>query len=216
MIEMEYNTLRVPRGGEFELTLTDGTVITLNSDSEVRYPVKFSGEERRIYLSGEAFLDVAKDAKHPFIVAVGNSEIRVLGTSFNVQAYATEGKVFTTLVEGAVEMSSGNEKIKLNPGEQCVADSTGILTKHKVDTELYTGWKEGKLIFREQTLETVMKTLARWYNIEVIFENPEAKKILFTGNVRRYDSFEKILKMLEVTGDTRFEVNGNKVSVKDK
>ena len=210
---IEYNTLRVPQGGEFELMLADGTVVILNSDSEVRYPVKFAGSERRIYLSGEAFLEVAEDKKHPFIVTVEDSEIRVLGTSFNVQAYPDEKEVFTTLVTGTVEIVSGGQNIRLSPGEQGVIDSIGSLSKHDVDTELYTGWKEGKLVFCEQTLETVMKIISRWYNIEVFFENPEAKKILFTGNVMRYDNFEKILEMLEITGDTRFRIEGNNVFV---
>lgn len=210
---IEYNTLRVPSGGEFELILADGTVVILNSDSEVRYPVKFVGNERRIYLSGEAFLEVTEDKRRPFIVTVENSEIRVLGTSFNVHAYPDEKEVFTTLVTGAVEIVSGGKNIRLSPGEQGVIDSIGGLSKHDVDTELYTGWKEGKLIFCEETLESVMKIISRWYNVEVFFENPESKKILFTGNVMRYDNFEKILEMLEITGDTRFRIEGNSVFV---
>ena len=148
VVEEHYNTLRVPRGGEYSITLSDGTVVYLNSESELRYPVKFVGEDRRVYLSGEAYFDVTQDKAHPFIVDVKNSTVRVLGTSFDVRAYADENEVLTTLVQGSVRFSAGNKSVILKPGEQAVLDKSGRVENRKVDTYLYTAWKDGVFAFK--------------------------------------------------------------------
>lgn len=146
VVEERYNTLRVPRGGEYSITLSDGTIVYLNAESELRYPVKFVGEDRRVYLFGEAYFDVVHDKAHPFVVDVKNSTVRVLGTSFDVRAYADEDEVLTTLVQGSVRFSAGKESVILEPGEQVVLDKSGRLETREVDTYLYTAWKDGVLL----------------------------------------------------------------------
>ena len=140
VVEERYNTLRVPRGGEYSITLSDGTIVYLNSESELRYPVNFVGRDRRVYLSGEAYFDVVQDEAHPFIVDMGNSSVRVLGTSFDVRAYADEDEVLTTLVQGSVKFSAGKEFVTLEPGKQAVLGKSGSIETREVDTYLYTAW----------------------------------------------------------------------------
>ena len=176
VVEERYNTLRVPRGGEYSITLSDGTIVYLNAESELRYPVKFVGEDRQVYLSGEAYFDVVHDKTHPFVVDVKNSTVRVLGTSFDVRAYADEDEVLTTLVQGSVRFSAGKESVILGPGEQAVLDKSGRVETREVDTYLYTAWKDGVFAFKRQRLEEVMKVVARWYDVNVFWENVLKKR----------------------------------------
>ena len=144
VVEERYNTLRVPRGGEYSITLSDGTIVYLNAESELRYPVKFVGEDRRVYLSGEAYFDVVHDKAHPFVVDVKNSTVRVLGTSFDVRAYADEDEVLTTLVQGSVRFSAGKESVILEPGEQVVLDKAGRL---ETERWILICTRLGKMVF---------------------------------------------------------------------
>jgi len=214
--ELQYNTLRIPRGGEYSITLSDGTVVNMNSESELRYPVRFAGDERKVFLSGEAYFDVVSDENHPFIVELKKSEVRVLGTSFDIRAYEDEEIVMTTLVQGKVAFSSGDKEVILTPGEQCVLDQAGGMEKRHVDTYLYTAWKEGVFAFRQERLEEIMKTVARWYNVNVFWENESQKEVTFTGKMRRYDDFSKIVTMLEMTGNTEFEIKGNNIFIRER
>ncbi len=216
VVEEHYNTLRVPRGGEYSITLSDGTVVYLNSESELRYPVKFVGEDRRVYLSGEAYFDVTQDKAHPFIVDVKNSTVRVLGTSFDVRAYADENEVLTTLVQGSVRFSAGNKSVILKPGEQAVLDKSGRVENRKVDTYLYTAWKDGVFAFKKQRLEEIMKVVARWYDVNVFWENASQKEVTFTGKMKRYDDFSKVVEILEMTGNTEFVVKENNIFIREK
>ena len=216
VVEEHYNTLRVPRGGEYSITLSDGTVVYLNSESELRYPVKFVGEDRRVYLSGEAYFDVTQDKAHPFIVDVKNSTVRVLGTSFDVRAYADENEVLTTLVQGSVRFSAGNKSVILKPGEQAVLDKSGRVENRKVDTYLYTAWKDGVFAFNKQRLEEIMKVVARWYDVNVFWENASQKEVTFTGKMKRYDDFSKVVEILEMTGNTEFVVKENNIFIREK
>ena len=204
--EMQYNILRIPRGGEYTVVLQDGTAVQLNSASELRYPVQFVGDERRVYLSGEAYFEVAKDSRHPFIVETGNTEIEVLGTSFNISAYAEEQRTETTLVEGAVRFSAGGGEVTLAPGEQGVWDAAGRLDKREVDVYPYIAWTEGKFVFRKRSLEEVMRIVSRWYNVDVVFESEEPRGISFSGNIRRYEDFSQVVRMLEMTGGLEFRI----------
>ena len=214
--EIQYNILRVPRGGEYTVTLQDGSVVQLNSASELRYPVQFAGQERRVFLSGEAYFEVAKDARHPFVVEVGHAEIEVLGTSFNVYSYLEEQKTEATLVEGKVRFFAGGQEVTLSPGEQGVWDTAGHLDKREVDVYPYIAWKDGKFVFRKRTLEEVMRIVSRWYNVNVVFEDAVSKQVSFSGNIRRYDDFSRVVGMLEMTGGLEFKIEGKTIYIAAK
>lgn len=207
------HVLRVPRNGEFTLVLSDGTKIWLNSDSKVCYPTRFVGKERKIRLEGEAYLQVAYDENKPFVVELANVKIGVLGTSFNVRAYHDEDVVQTTLVEGRVYMATDKQNVILSPNEQGCVDVDGCLSKRQVDVRLYTGWKEGRFIFEGQTLEEIMRTLSRWYDLQIVFDTEAAKHINFTGNLKRYDDFDQILSMLELACSAKFVVKDKTVHI---
>ena len=187
----------------------------LNSESELRYPVNFVGRDRRVYLSGEAYFDVTQNKEHPFIVEMKNSVVRVLGTSFDVRAYADE-EVLTTLVQGVVRFSAGKESVVLEPGKQAILDKLGQIETREVDTYLYTAWKEGVFAFKKQRLEEIMKVVARWYDVNVFWENISQKEVTFTGKMKRYDDFSKVVEMLEMTGNTEFVVRENNIFIREK
>lgn len=216
VVEERYNTLRVPRGGEYSITLSDGTIVYLNSESELRYPVNFVGRDRRVYLSGEAYFDVVQDEAHPFIVDMGNSSVRVLGTSFDVRAYADEDEVLTTLVQGSVKFSAGKEFVTLEPGKQAVLGKSGSIETREVDTYLYTAWKEGVFAFKRQRLEEIMKVVARWYDVNIFWENVSQKEVTFTGKMKRYDDFSKVVEVLEMTDNTEFVIKENNIFIREK
>lgn len=215
-LELQYNTLRVPRGGEYSVTLSDGSVVFLNSESELRFPVNFAGGERRVYLAGEAYFDVVKDSANPFVVDLSSSAIKVLGTSFNISAYADEDEVLTTLVQGSVAFMTRGKEMVLIPGEQAVMNRAGTVVKREVDMHLYTAWKDGVFAFRHQRLEEIMKIVSRWYDVEVFWENASQKQVTFTGKMRRYDDFSKVVQMLEMTGNTEFEVRGKTIFIRER
>ncbi len=209
------NTLTIPRGGEYLLTLSDGTRVWLNAESQLRYPVKFTGKQRTVYLVGEAYFNVQADTSCPFTVISGPAEITVLGTSFNLRAYPEED-ILTTLVSGAVQMAEkvGGQCVRLAPGEQgCLEKTNGYMTKQKVDTYLCTAWKDGRLVFRDMRLEELFTILARWYDLEVFYLNPEAKDIRFTGDMDKTECFENILRIIEQNRRVHFHVKGRAVSV---
>ncbi len=208
------NTIRVPRGGEYNLVLSDGSRIWLNSESELTFPAKFNGNQRKIALKGEAYLEVAKNETLPFIVEVEGTQVEVLGTSFNVKAYEN---IETTLVEGKVciRTNSLTEAI-LNPGEQgVVTKESSEITVKQVDTRLYTSWVKGMFAFRSLSLEEIMKTFERWYNVTVTFENDELKQRRFTGNLRRNEEINPHLDVISLTTNVEFEFSGEKILVKE-
>lgn len=212
-----YNTLHTPRGGEYMLTLVDGTKVWLNAESVIRYPVKFNSNKRIVYIEGEAFFEVQKDTAHPFVVVSDKTEVTVLGTSFNFRAYPEENTISTTLVEGTVRIENTNAKqeMLLNPGEQGVLDTEkGTLSKQKVDTYLYTAWKDGRIVFRDIRLEDLFNTLARWYDLQVFYLNPEVKDIRFTGDIDKTDRFENILSIMEQNERVKFSVNARTISIR--
>lgn len=215
--ELVYNTLKIPRGGEYTLILGDGTIVYLNSETELRYPVQFVGDERKVELTGEAFFEVRPDEAHPFIVKTAHSEVKVLGTSFNLRSYPDENRVAATLVSGKVDFITGDrQKVALFPGEQAVLNENGQVSKKEVDTYLYTAWKDGNFVFYKQSLEEVMRIVARWYDVEIHFIDANQRNVSFTGNVKRYDDFSKIVRMLEMTGNTHFEIDGRNIFIREK
>lgn len=213
--ETDYNTLEVPRKGEFSLCLSDGTRVWLNAESRLRYPVSFTEKQRVVYLEGEAFFDVQKDNVHPFIVKIAKrGEIGVTGTSFNVRSYADEEMSQITLVTGQVNLKNNRHEIALSPGEQGrISSGESEILKKKVNTHLYTSWKDGRFIFKEQPLEEIMKTIARWYDVDFIFADEQVKQVTFSGNLQRYDDFSKILNMLETIRVARFEIKDKSICI---
>ena len=209
-----YNKLEIPRGGEFCLTLSDGTRVWLNSETSIQYPVAFGAKERRVFVQGEAYFEVAKDAKKPFTVQFMSSSVTVLGTSFNIRAYPEEKRSQTTLAEGSVRIYSPGSSMLLEPGEQAeVSALSGEMVKQEVEVKNFTSWKDGRFVFEQQPLEDIMRTLERWYDIRVIFKDEGAKRISLSGNMKRYGDFSQVMKMLQMTGDVRFELHGNDVYI---
>ncbi|WP_187376891.1 MULTISPECIES: FecR family protein [Butyricimonas] len=206
------HTLQIPRGGEYTLCLSDGTKITLNANSKIQYPDRFTGRERWVELEGEAYFEVAKDSGHPFVVRSRGAEVRVLGTSFNVKSYRGEAQQ-TTLVEGAVEVANEQRKVRLMPGEQAVWEGNDFRVR-EVNTASYTAWTKQRLVFDNEPLEGVLKILQRWYDVEICIENPSLKEVRFTADLPRYEHIKKILDLLEMTTDVKFELNENVLSVK--
>lgn len=209
-----FNTLRVPVGGWYEVTLADGTHVWLNAATELRFPVSFGGEERRVYLSGEAYFDVEHDEAHPFVVVTGGVDVRVLGTAFNVNAYEGE-EVQTTLVEGCVgmEVRASGKTCRLRPGQMGETVAGGIRVR-EVDPYVYTAWKDGKFVFDGETVVSIMDRLARWYGLEVFYENEAVKGQLFFGVITRFADVREVLRMIEKTGSVHFDVKDNVVIVK--
>lgn len=214
-----FNTLQIPRGGEYFLTLADGTEVWLNAETEIRYPVQFTGDKRVVYLDGEAYFTVAPDKNKPFTVVSTHASVSVLGTQFNFRAYPDERDVQTTLVSGSVIMQSEKYKqqIKLVPGEQGVLEKNSAkLMKQEVNTYLYTAWKDGRFAFRDARLEDLFNILARWYDLIVFYQSPEAKDIRFTGDLNKTDDFKSILKIIEQNERVIFTVNQRTVFIQAK
>lgn len=211
----EIHQMRIPRGGEFKMLLSDGTRVYLNSETELSYPVRFQGDERRVMLSGEAYFDVKK-SDIPFVVEVNGVEIQVLGTQFNVHAYKDRPRFETTLESGSVEVRTSEKKVLLKPGEQAVLEHDNHLSKRAVEVYRYTAWKDGQFVFDDERLEEVMNTVARWYDIQVFYQNPEVKNVRINGNISRYQDFKTLLEKLEKLDIVRFEINKRAVTIVGK
>lgn len=211
-----YNTMKIPTGGEFMLVLEDGTKVWLNSETNLRYPVAFTGVRREVQLEGEAYFEVARDEKRPFVVRTRKGvNVQVLGTSFNVRAYGDEENVETVLEEGSVRVSGDSSCVVLVPGMMGVHDASGMRSL-VVDTELYTAWHKGHFIFQDETLEAILGKLSRWYGMKVFYRNEEVKHLVFSGNVRKYDTIRKLLEALELSGEVCFDLKENTVVVNGK
>ena len=212
---MKYHTLAVPVGGEYHFTLADGTRVWVNSASEVRFPNCFSGKKREIYVKGEVYLEVARDEKHPFVVHAGENEVRVLGTRFNLTAYPDEQEVITTLVEGSVEFWNDQSSIRLKPGEQSVLDrETNNLEKQKVDVSIYTSWVSGTYEYERMPLSDITRQLSRWYDVQFVYETTEFSNHPFTGVVKRDQSLEEVLSIIEKTTNIKFKISGRTIIIK--
>lgn len=210
--KVERHMLTVPRGGEYRLTLSDGTRVWLNSSTVLSYPTIFTGEKRQVYLEGEAYFEVAPDAAHPFIVSVSGMDIKVLGTSFNVSTYPDEGVLQTTLVEGRVEISAPQISCVLEPGQQATLED-GVIEVKEVDVNLYTSWIQGRFVFYNTTLEEISRQMARWYDTDIFFSSEQVKQIRFTGAFFRFEPLEELIRMIEATSDVRFSVKGKTIVI---
>lgn len=211
-----YNQIDVPRGGEFDIELQDGTRVWLNSESTLRYPVHFSGADRTVILDGEAYFEVQTDKTRPFIVISGRQTLQVLGTKFNISAYSGISNIYTTLVEGKVQVTDKNQgtPVILSPGEQVVMScSNGEMYKRTVDADKIISWRSGWFVFENQTLDQIMQQLARWYDFIYFYQNKDVADIVLTARFERFDNVENILILLEETGHLKFERKDKTITV---
>lgn len=211
--KLAYNKVNVPRGGEYQLTLSDGSKVHLNSMSSIRFPVQFAKDSRQVELEGEAYFEVSKTGL-PFIVKTKGMNIEVLGTTFNISAYANE-EFQATLVSGSVRVHTedGSNRI-LKPSEQaCVTPGSSQINVRNVDTAFYTSWIHGKINFKDQRLEDIMKTLARWYDMDVVYGDEATKDLRFGCYVNRYNEIAPLVELLEQTGRVTINVEGKTIKI---
>ncbi|MBO9675308.1 MAG: FecR domain-containing protein [Sphingobacteriaceae bacterium] len=209
----KYNVISTPKGGKYDIVLSDGTKVYLNASSSLKFPNSFKGNERTVILTGEAFFEVSKNKKMPFIVNASSMKIKVLGTHFNVMAYEDEKNIQTTLVEGAVELKGGKGKAVLKPGEQgSFSNQDNRIDVAPVDVSIATAWKDGYFVFDNSNLQEVMRQLARWYDLKIVYDGhlPESE---FNGRIKRSSSLKKVLRVLE-SNNVNFSLNGNTLTIK--
>ena len=207
---VEYNRLVIPRGGEYKIVLADGSQVWINSQSVLEFPACFVGKERRVRLQGEAYFEVSKNVEKPFIVDMGNKEIRVLGTSFNVNDY--DGKFVTTLVSGKVQVFVNDKDYVLTSSMQVRVEGDDVFVE-EVDVREFTAWKDGLFVFKKQKLREVMDILSRWYDVDVFYKNLELQNLHFTGTIQRHSEISGMLKFLEKTDIVKFTLNGKTLIV---
>lgn len=210
---VEYNTLSTPRGGQFRITLPDGTGVWLNSVSTLRYPTAFTGSNRLVELTGEAYFEVAQQASRPFIVKAAAVQVQVLGTSFNLMAYDDEEAIRTTVLTGAVKVQAAAAMTTLGPGAQAslYSNRTSFRTS-RPDVEEVIAWKNGKFRFGKTNIRNIMRQLARWYDMNVIYQG-NVDAIYFEGVLSRKGSAGELLDAIAATGEVHFKISGNTVTV---
>lgn len=212
---LSINTLKIPRGGEFRLKLSDGTTVYLNSASELKYPVCFDEKERKVYLSGEAYFEVTKDLERPFYVVTDEIQIRVYGTEFNVNIHNSQ-QVRTVLINGRVGIKKRgeSEEIIMKPGELASFDREKDSIEIKpVDVKQYVAWKDGYFAFENESLEQILYTLSLWYDVDVFFQSESAKQLVFTGYMKRYSDISEILDAITDVVGVNFTINGKTIIV---
>ncbi|WP_298780004.1 FecR family protein [uncultured Polaribacter sp.] len=218
--KIAYNYLTIPRGGQFFVQLSDGTKVWLNSESKLKYPVKFiEGQSRKVELIyGEAYFKVSSSKNHngsDFRVNSNAQDIVVLGTEFNIKANQNSNFIKTTLVEGSVEVNNGVVRKLLSPGEQSIINiNNEKIDLKKVDVSYEIAWKNGFFMFDKESLEDIMKTLARWYDVNVVYENVEKRNVIFSGFLNRKDNINELLDYLEKTGEIDFEISDKEIKIK--
>jgi transmembrane sensor len=214
LVKSSLNTMSTPRGGQYMLSLPDGTKVWLNSASSLKFPTTFSGlNERQVQLTGEAYFEVAK-LKTPFVVSTDKQRVEVLGTHFNINAYLDEGHTKTTLLEGSIRVSAlkTGEVMMLRPGQESLLTPTGLSVQN-ADIDKNTDWKNGIFMFKNESLEEIMRKISRWYDVTVVYEQAAPRQETFSGIVSRYDNVNKVLRRLELTGEVSFKIQGKKIVV---
>jgi hypothetical protein len=210
--EVLYNTITTPRGGQYEIVLADGSKVWLNAASSLKYPTSFSGEDRRVVLTGEGYFEVAKNTKMPFRVAVADIQVTVLGTHFNINAYADEPMIKTTLLEGSVNVKDKMSNVKLNPGQQAIATANGQLAvNNNADVDEVMAWKNGLFSLDKTDIQTFMRMVSRWYDVDIIYEGAIPKGTI-SGEAQRSLSFSQMQKVLQLT-DVHFKIEKKKLIV---
>jgi len=211
----QYNTMQTPKGGQYQLLLSDGTRVWLNAESSIKYPVSFdSFNERRVELTGEAYFEVAHNKALPFRVVSNKQVIEVLGTHFNVNAYPDEQNTTTTLLEGAVKIIAGDKNATLKPGQE--ADLTTTFKISTVDPREAIDWKNGNFRFNEEPLESVMRQIARWYDVKIVYEDESVKKETIVAVTTRFANLSALLKIMEQITNDRFIISGSTIRVAKK
>lgn len=213
--DIQYATLSTPRGGQYRLTLPDGSKVILNAESSVKYPTSFTEKQRRVELHGEAFFDVAENKSQPFVVATDQQQVTVTGTTFNVNAYGDDNRTITTLVTGSVYVKSNSSSAtaSLKPGQEAVWNNGTIKTKD-VDTHVATGWTDGVFVFKYTTLAEILPQLERWYDIQVDI-NPIPNEE-FYADINRNTPLSTVLESMEQTSNLRFEIKERRLTLKKK
>ncbi len=215
--ELIINTIATPRGGKYTLILADGTKVWLNSASSLKFPASFNGVKREVQLSGEGYFEVAHDVAKPFIVKSADQSIEVVGTHFNVNAYADEPQIQTTLLEGSVKVISHAQVRTLKPGQQSRLATDGQqIDIHEVNTEDVVAWINGYFLFQNENIQSVMRKISRWYDVEVEFAKDQQFNEQYGGSITRYSDVLKVLKMLEITGHVKFRIEGRRIMVSGK
>lgn len=209
-----FNTLRTPRGGQFQVTLHDGTRVWLNSASSLRYPTVFKGKERVVELSGQGYFEIAPNAAHPFTVKInGATEVQVLGTRFDVMAYPDEHDIRTTLLQGAVRVRHREAAATLRPGQQAIAAPAGEqIAVRETDVNKVIDWKNGLFLFNNTGLPAILREVSRWYDVEIVYKAAPNKN-LYGGGLSRKMALADVLLFLEEGGANHFKIEGKKVIV---
>ena len=214
--EIKYNKVEIPRGGEYQIVLGDGTRVYLNAQTELRFPESFaSSEQRLVYLSGEAYFEVTKNPSKPFVVQCKDYAVKVLGTSFNVNSYEGDETSKTTLATGKVEIDMDGKQTILNPGQQAIIKNGEVNVK-EVDVEVYTTWMFDNFRFQSESIQEIMTKLSRWYTIDVFYMNESVRNYHFTGYLPRYAKIADVLELLSLTTNIKFDVEGKTVIVMEK
>ncbi|MDR6570576.1 FecR family protein [Chitinophaga ginsengisegetis] len=209
----EYNTIRTPKGGQYQVVLPDGSQVWLNAASSLTFPVVFAGSNRTVRLTGEAYFEIARQAAKPFIVQTSGVQVKVLGTHFNVMAYTDEARVKTTLLEGAVSVTQGAATTMMKPGQQAsIAEKEDHFLITRPDMEEVMAWKEGQFRFRKTDITVIMRQIARWYDVDIEYEGDLSGIQLF-GSMTRKENVTQLLELLEQTGRVHFIVKGNRITV---
>jgi len=210
--ELEYHTLTTAKGEQYQVILPDNSHVWLNSASSIKFPINFAqSKERRVFITGEAYFEVAKDKTKPFKVVSDNQLVTVYGTHFDINSYKDEPGIKTTLLEGSVDVNG----TLLKPKQQAINEN-GVMKVIPVDVENIIAWKNGYFRFRTETLESIMLKVSRWYDVDVEFQSPSLKTIEFGGVMTKYVNVSKVLEMLELTGEASFELKGRTIIVKNR
>jgi ferric-dicitrate binding protein FerR (iron transport regulator) len=213
VIKNQYNTITIPAGCKYKVTLPDGSMVWLNSESSLKFPVVFNKSERNVYLTGEAYFEVAKNKLKPFKVFSNNTVVQVLGTHFNIHAYSDDEAVKTTLIEGSVKIYWGAESKMIVPGQQAYIKLNSSKIKiHEINVDESIAWKNDLFLFDSEDIKSVMKEVARWYNVEVEYKD-DISQAHFSGSISRNNNISQVLNMLELTGGVHFAIDGRKIIV---
>ncbi|MBE8720769.1 FecR family protein [Sphingobacterium pedocola] len=211
--KISYHTIRTPPGGQYHIELADGTKVWLNAASSIRFPARFSGVKRTVEIEGEVYFDVAKQSENPFVVKSSGQEITVLGTRFNVAAYPDEEEVQTSLIEGSVVLNVVNQQYSLTPGECTIYDKRhNSVDKATFNPDAVLAWQNGNFVFNMEDIQSVMRKISRWYDVEVIYKG-DMKEKLFSGTISRFGQVEEVLDMLALTETVTFKIEGRRIYV---
>jgi ferric-dicitrate binding protein FerR (iron transport regulator) len=213
LTKVDTNEVATPIGGNYKITLPDGTKVWLNTASKLKYPILFTANTRTVELEGEAYFEVSKNVKQPFVVRAGDTETLVTGTSFNLSAYKEDKRIVTTLIEGEVHVSKGSERFKLSPGQESISIPNAKLAKRRADIDAVLGWKSGYFVFDDQEIETIFRDIARWYDVDIYVDKKEIAGKRIGGAFSKKREVEELLRYLEKLKVLSFKKEGRRITV---